>query len=139
MAIVPQVYLVSKAKQVESIVVSYIACMGLYRGCYLMHWAYLYYKQQQLEEIAIASSIVQLIFYVDFFARNLPIIKPKHRSTDLTQNEGTNVESIVVKNVETVGDKEVQGRLLIVDCKNNQQLKGATSSVAKEDRVSRLK
>lgn len=77
-AIIPQVYLVSKTKQIESIVVSYVACLGLYRGCYLMHYLYAYYKQDSFERIAIASALVQLIFYCDFFGRNLPILKPKN-------------------------------------------------------------
>lgn len=80
LAIIPQVYLVSKTKQIESIVVSYVACLGLYRGCYLMHYLYAYYKQDSFERIAIASALVQLIFYCDFFGRNLPILKPKNSS-----------------------------------------------------------
>ncbi|XP_023245229.1 ER lumen protein-retaining receptor 3-like [Copidosoma floridanum] len=76
-AIVPQVYLASKTKQIESIVVSYVACLGLYEGCYVMHWLYDYAKTRKLVNIDVACGIVQLIFYADFFARNLPILKVK--------------------------------------------------------------
>lgn len=83
-AIVPQVYLVSKSKLVDSIVVSYVACLGLYRGCYLTHWLYAHLgRQERLARVEVASSIVQLVLYCDFFARNLPIMKQKDRAAGL--------------------------------------------------------
>ncbi|XP_014220518.1 ER lumen protein-retaining receptor 3-like isoform X1 [Trichogramma pretiosum] len=86
-AIVPQVYLVSKRKQVEAVVVSYVACLGLHLGCYISHWLYVYVKLSQVDRIAVSSGIVQLLFYCDFFARNLPILKAKRSLADVEQQQ----------------------------------------------------
>ncbi|KAL7288683.1 hypothetical protein TKK_0017408 [Trichogramma kaykai] len=91
-AIVPQVYLVSKRKQVEAIVVSYVACLGLHLGCYISHWLYVYVKHSQVDRIAVSSGIVQLLFYCDFFARNLPILKAKRSLADVEQQRQQRVQ-----------------------------------------------
>jgi ER lumen protein retaining receptor len=103
-SIIPQVYMVSKSKQVESTVVSYISCLGLYRGFYLMHWLYTYLKLDFSRKVSVASGIIQLIFYCDFFARNLPIFKPKNHLGGL-DNAKPNEEA---KSVELSGDKNTQ-------------------------------
>ncbi|KAJ8682705.1 hypothetical protein QAD02_018497 [Eretmocerus hayati] len=77
LAILPQVYLVSKGKQIDSIVVSYVACLGLHRGFYLSHHIFAYIRMGELDKMAIASGLVQLVFVCDLFARNLPILKAK--------------------------------------------------------------
>ncbi|CAB0035853.1 unnamed protein product [Trichogramma brassicae] len=91
-AIVPQVYLVSKRKQVEAVVVSYVACLGLHLGCYISHWLYVYVKHSQVDRIAVSSGIVQLLFYCDFFARNLPILKAKRSLADVEQQRQHRVQ-----------------------------------------------
>ncbi|XP_011496833.1 PREDICTED: ER lumen protein-retaining receptor 1-A-like [Ceratosolen solmsi marchali] len=102
-SIVPQVYMVSKSKQVESTVVSYISCLGLYRGCYLMHWLYTYLKLGFFRKMSVATGIIQLIFYCDFFARNLPILKQKNNGKGFEnsrpEEDTKTVDSMVDKSV----------------------------------------
>lgn len=149
-AIVPQVYLVSKAKQVESVVVSYVSCLGLYQGCYIMHWLYAYLRQSpnaSFENIAVASGIVQLIFYCDFFARNLPILKPERCTADVdaaqdkeaTITERVSKDGRVGRQVVRLTEVEKQTRTASGDLKSEtgEAAAGSKNVCPTEERVRR--
>ena len=81
-AILPQVYLLTKKKKVESIIVSYICALGLSRGFHLLHWIYqVIATDNESNGISVSASIVQIYFYMDFFAKNLPTFKSKYASS----------------------------------------------------------
>ncbi|XP_045448907.1 ER lumen protein-retaining receptor [Melitaea cinxia] len=66
-AILPQLFLVSKTGEAESITSHYLFALGSYRGLYLLNWIYRYIVEDHYEVIAIAAGVVQTVLYCDFF------------------------------------------------------------------------
>lgn len=66
-AILPQLFLVSKTGEAESITSHYLFALGSYRGLYLLNWIYRYYAEVHYELIALVAGIVQTVLYCDFF------------------------------------------------------------------------
>ncbi|ALC39272.1 KdelR [Drosophila busckii] len=66
-AILPQLFLVSKTGEAESITSHYLFALGSYRALYLVNWVYRYMVESHYDLIAIFAGIVQTILYCDFF------------------------------------------------------------------------
>lgn len=66
-AILPQLFLVSKTGEAESITSHYLFALGSYRGLYLLNWIYRYYAEDHYDLIAIVAGVVQTVLYCDFF------------------------------------------------------------------------
>lgn len=66
-AILPQLFLVSKTGEAETITSHYLFALGSYRALYLLNWIYRYYSETHYDLIAIFAGIVQTILYCDFF------------------------------------------------------------------------
>ena len=66
-AILPQLFLISKTGEAETITSHYLFAQGLYRGLYIFNWIYRYKTQGHIEWIAVISGIVQTVLYCDFF------------------------------------------------------------------------
>jgi ER lumen protein retaining receptor len=66
-AILPQLFMISKTGQAESITSHYLFALGLYRGLYLVNWIFRYYTEGFFDLIAIVAGAVQTVFYCDFF------------------------------------------------------------------------
>ncbi|KAI4486115.1 PREDICTED: ER lumen protein-retaining receptor [Polistes canadensis] len=66
-AILPQLFLVSKTSEAESITSHYLFALGSYRGLYLLNWVYRYYAEDHYDLIAIAAGLIQTVLYCDFF------------------------------------------------------------------------
>lgn len=66
-AILPQLFLVSKTGEAETITSHYLFCLGSYRGLYILNWLYRYYSESFFDLIAIIAGIVQTVLYCDFF------------------------------------------------------------------------
>lgn len=66
-AILPQLFLVSKTGEAESITSHYLFALGSYRGLYILNWIYRYIVEDHYEVIAIAAGVVQTVLYCDFF------------------------------------------------------------------------
>jgi len=66
-AILPQLFLVSKTGEAESITSHYLFALGSYRALYLLNWVYRYYSEGFYDLIAIVAGIVQTVLYCDFF------------------------------------------------------------------------
>ncbi|KAL1453436.1 hypothetical protein WDU94_007576 [Cyamophila willieti] len=66
-AILPQLFLVSKTGEAESITSHYLFALGAYRALYLLNWIYRYYTEDYLDLIAIVAGVVQTALYCDFF------------------------------------------------------------------------
>ncbi|KAL2729514.1 ER lumen protein-retaining receptor [Vespula squamosa] len=67
LAILPQLFLVSKTGEAESITSHYLFALGSYRGLYLLNWVYRYYAEDHYDLIAIIAGLVQTVLYCDFF------------------------------------------------------------------------
>lgn len=66
-AILPQLFLVSKTGEAETITSHYLFALGSYRALYLLNWIYRYYSESHYDLIAIFAGVVQTILYCDFF------------------------------------------------------------------------
>jgi len=67
MAILPQLFMVSKTGEAESITSHYLFALGSYRGLYIINWIYRYYTEGFYDIIAIVAGCIQTILYCDFF------------------------------------------------------------------------
>lgn len=66
-AILPQLFMVSKTGEAESITSHYLFALGAYRGLYILNWIYRYYSEGFYDLIAIVAGIIQTVLYCDFF------------------------------------------------------------------------
>jgi len=66
-AILPQLFMVSKTGEAESITSHYLFALGSYRALYILNWVYRYYVEGFYDLIAIVAGIVQTVLYCDFF------------------------------------------------------------------------
>lgn len=66
-AILPQLFMVSKTGEAETITSHYLFALGSYRGLYLLNWIYRYYFEGFFDLIAVVAGVVQTILYCDFF------------------------------------------------------------------------
>lgn len=66
-AILPQLFLVSKTGEAESITSHYLFALGSYRGLYILNWVYRYMMESYYDLIAIIAGILQTVLYCDFF------------------------------------------------------------------------
>ncbi|KAL0278594.1 UNVERIFIED_CONTAM: hypothetical protein PYX00_000369 [Menopon gallinae] len=66
-AILPQLFMVSKTGEAESITSHYLFALGSYRALYLLNWIYRYYAENHYDLIAIFAGVVQTLLYCDFF------------------------------------------------------------------------
>lgn len=66
-AILPQLFLVSKTGEAESITSHYLFALGSYRALYIFNWIYRYAAEGHHDFIAIVAGVVQTILYCDFF------------------------------------------------------------------------
>lgn len=66
-AILPQLFMISKTGEAESITSHYLFALGMYRALYILNWLYRYQYEGFYDVIAIAAGIVQTVLYCDFF------------------------------------------------------------------------
>lgn len=66
-AIMPQLFMITKTGEAESITTHYLFFLGLYRALYIANWVWRYHTEGFYDQIAIVSGVVQTIFYCDFF------------------------------------------------------------------------
>ena len=66
-AIMPQLYMISKTGEAETITSHYLFALGLYRGLYIVNWVYRFYMEDFYDWIAIVAGCVQTALYCDFF------------------------------------------------------------------------
>uniref|UniRef100_A0A914KXG7 ER lumen protein-retaining receptor n=1 Tax=Meloidogyne incognita TaxID=6306 RepID=A0A914KXG7_MELIC len=66
-AIMPQLFMLSKTGSAETITAHYLFALGIYRGLYILNWVYRYYMEDFLDIIALVAGIVQTVLYADFF------------------------------------------------------------------------
>lgn len=63
----PQLYMISKTGEAETITSHYLFALGLYRGLYIVNWVYRFYMEDFYDWIAIVAGCVQTALYCDFF------------------------------------------------------------------------
>ncbi|KAI8794676.1 ER lumen protein-retaining receptor 2 isoform X2 [Biomphalaria glabrata] len=66
-AILPQLFMMSKTGEAETITSHYLFALGSYRALYILNWVYRYYFEGFFDLIAVVAGCVQTILYCDFF------------------------------------------------------------------------
>ncbi|KAJ2931475.1 hypothetical protein H1R20_g5554, partial [Candolleomyces eurysporus] len=66
-AILPQLFMLQRTGEAETITTHYLAALGAYRALYIPNWIYRYFAQGTVDPIAVVAGIVQTGLYLDFF------------------------------------------------------------------------
>jgi len=66
-AILPQLFMLQRTGEAETITTHYLAALGAYRALYIPNWIYRYFSEGTVDPIAVISGLVQTGLYLDFF------------------------------------------------------------------------
>ncbi|KAI9820928.1 MAG: endoplasmic reticulum retention protein [Phylliscum demangeonii] len=66
-AILPQLFMLQRTGEAETITTHYLFALGAYRAFYIPNWAYRYFAEGHTDPIAVVAGILQTILYSDFF------------------------------------------------------------------------
>jgi len=67
-AILPQLFMLQRTGEAETITTHYIFALGAYRALYIPNWLYRYFTEKSyIDPIAQVAGIIQTILYSDFF------------------------------------------------------------------------
>ncbi|KAA1476482.1 ER lumen protein retaining receptor [Dentipellis sp. KUC8613] len=66
-AILPQLFMLQRTGEAETITTHYLAALGAYRALYVPNWIYRYFSEGLVDPIAVTAGLVQTALYVDFF------------------------------------------------------------------------
>ncbi|KAH7883238.1 ER lumen protein retaining receptor-domain-containing protein [Phlebopus sp. FC_14] len=66
-AIFPQLFLLQRTGEAETITTHYLAALGIYRALYIPNWIYRYFTEGVVDPIAVVAGLVQTGLYLDFF------------------------------------------------------------------------
>ncbi|KAF9448276.1 ER lumen protein retaining receptor [Macrolepiota fuliginosa MF-IS2] len=66
-AILPQLFMLQRTGEAETITTHYLAALGVYRALYIPNWIYRYFTDGIVDPIAVTAGLVQTGLYVDFF------------------------------------------------------------------------
>ncbi|KAF8317615.1 ER lumen protein retaining receptor [Clavulina sp. PMI_390] len=67
-AILPQLFILQRTGEAETITTHYLAALGAYRALYIPNWIYRYYTETVgFDPISFVAGIVQTALYIDFF------------------------------------------------------------------------
>lgn len=86
-AILPQLFMLQRTGEAETITTHYLFALGIYRALYILNWIYRYFSKEYIEPIAVIAGIIQTILYSDFFwiyytkfVLSLPVTLPIKRT-----------------------------------------------------------
>ncbi|KAK1722889.1 hypothetical protein CaCOL14_001628 [Colletotrichum acutatum] len=68
-AILPQLFMLQRTGEAETITTHYLFALGIYRALYIPNWIYRYFTEvnHKADWIAITAGIIQTVLYSDFF------------------------------------------------------------------------
>ncbi|KAG0228790.1 endoplasmic reticulum retention protein [Actinomortierella wolfii] len=66
-AILPQLFMLTKSGEAEVITTHYLFALGAYRGLYILNWIYRYIFEDYVDWIVIIAGVIQTGLYCDFF------------------------------------------------------------------------
>ncbi|KAJ3534261.1 hypothetical protein NM688_g7163 [Phlebia brevispora] len=75
-AILPQLFMLQRTGEAETITTHYLAALGIYRALYIPNWIYRYWTEGVIDPIAVIAGLVQTALYLDFFyvyVTNVPL------------------------------------------------------------------
>jgi ER lumen protein retaining receptor len=68
-AILPQLFMLQRTGEAETITTHYLFAMGIYRALYIPNWVYRWMTEpnKSVDWIAVIAGIIQTVLYSDFF------------------------------------------------------------------------
>ncbi|KAH7413355.1 ER lumen protein retaining receptor-domain-containing protein [Cadophora sp. MPI-SDFR-AT-0126] len=66
-AILPQLFLLQRTGEAETITTHYLFALGSYRALYIPNWIYRYWAEGHWDGISVMAGLVQTVLYSDFF------------------------------------------------------------------------
>jgi len=66
-AILPQLFMLQRTGEAETITTHYIFALGVYRALYIPNWLYRYFADGHVDQIPWLAGIIQTVLYSDFF------------------------------------------------------------------------
>ncbi|CAO3640830.1 unnamed protein product [Cunninghamella blakesleeana] len=66
-AILPQLFMLQRTGEAETITTHYLFALGAYRALYIVNWVYRYYGENHVDYIAWIAGLLQTALYSDFF------------------------------------------------------------------------
>jgi ER lumen protein retaining receptor len=66
-AILPQLFMLQRTGEADTITVHYLFALGIYRALYIPNWVWRYFAEGWFEAIPVLAGIVQTVLYSDFF------------------------------------------------------------------------
>eukprot|EP00746_Dinoflagellata_sp_MGD_P005963 gnl/MRDRNA2_/MRDRNA2_111572_c0_seq1.p1 gnl/MRDRNA2_/MRDRNA2_111572_c0~~gnl/MRDRNA2_/MRDRNA2_111572_c0_seq1.p1 ORF type:complete len:219 (+),score=20.20 gnl/MRDRNA2_/MRDRNA2_111572_c0_seq1:75-731(+) len=66
-AIVPQLFILQQAGEVENLTSNFVGTMGAYRAFYILNWVYRYFVEDYVNWVGWIGGLVQTALYCDFF------------------------------------------------------------------------
>jgi len=66
-AILPQLFMLQRTGEAETITTHYLFALGIYRALYILNWFYRYFINGHVDSIALMAGILQTVLYSDFF------------------------------------------------------------------------
>lgn len=77
-AILPQLFMLQRTGEAETITTHYLFALGAYRALYIPNWLYRYFSDGWFDPIAVVAGIVQTVLYSDFFYIYYTKYEPTH-------------------------------------------------------------
>ena len=89
-AIFPQLVMLQRTKEVETLTADYVGALGAYRFLYILNWIYRYYEGEMAYSHAFVwvCGVVQTGLYVDFFYYYLQRYVPPPLERSLIKESG---------------------------------------------------
>lgn len=66
-AILPQLFMLQRTGEADTITTHYLFSLGAYRALYIPNWLYRYFAENRFEANSVMAGIVQTLLYSDFF------------------------------------------------------------------------
>jgi len=66
-SILPQLFMLQRTGDAETITTHYLFALGAYRALYIPNWIWRYFTETHFEAIPVLAGIVQTVLYSDFF------------------------------------------------------------------------
>ncbi|KAE8134909.1 ER lumen protein retaining receptor-domain-containing protein [Aspergillus pseudotamarii] len=66
-AILPQLFMLQRTGEADTITTHYLFALGLYRALYIPNWIYRYFAESYFQPVPVVAGIVQTLLYSDFF------------------------------------------------------------------------
>ncbi|KAL4879992.1 ER lumen protein retaining receptor-domain-containing protein [Aspergillus karnatakaensis] len=66
-AILPQLFMLQRTGEADTITTHYLFALGAYRALYIPNWIYRYFAEGHFQPVAVLAGIIQTLLYSDFF------------------------------------------------------------------------